>query len=373
MVPRPDRPHADGRGEPVLSGHPPTPERDFAGLVELHRAELHAHCYRMLGSVHDADDALQETLVRAWRGAAGLRDQTSARSWLYTIATNVCLTELERRKRRGLPHDFGPAAEAHTAPGQPVVESAWMEPYPDEAMGVPEGRATPEATYDQREAVELAFVAAAQHLAANPRAVLMLREVLGFSAQETATMLDTSVPSVNSALQRARAAVEDRVPERSQQATLRALGDRGLRTLIERYVDAWERCDVPAFAGLLAEDATFAMPPLATWYTPRDTIATWASQFPLSGTWRWRTVLTSANAQPALAFYAWDEEAAAYLPFALNVLSLRDGLVSDVTAFIVRSTQAPEPEAYVNFPTQPMDERQLTGVFGRFGVPDRLS
>jgi RNA polymerase sigma-70 factor (ECF subfamily) len=326
----------------------------------------------MLGSVHDADDALQETLVRAWRGAAGLRDQTSARSWLYTIATNVCLTELERRKRRALPHDLGPAVDGHTPPGQPAVESTWLEPYPDEALGVPEGRAAPEASYDQREAVELAFVAAAQHLGANQRAVLMLREVLGFSAQETATMLDTSVPSVNSALQRARATVEDRVPERSQQVTLRALGDRGLRKLIDRYVEAWERCDVPAFAGLLAEDATFAMPPLATWYAPRDAIATWAGEFPMSGAWRWRAVLTSANAQPALAFYAWDEEAGSYLPFALNVLSVRDGLVSDVTAFIVRSTEAPEVEAYVNFPTQPIDERQLTGVFSRFGVPDHL-
>ncbi len=328
----------------------------------------------MLGSAHDADDALQETLVRAWRGAAGLREQTSARSWLYTIATNVCLTELERRKRRALPHDLGPAAEGHTPPGQPAAESTWLEPYPDEAMGLSAGRAAPEASYDQREAVELAFVAAAQHLAANQRAVLMLREVLGFSARETATMLDTSVPSVNSALQRARAAVEERVPERTQQATLRTLGDRGVRKLIDRYVEAWERCDVPAFAGMLAEEATFAMPPLGTWYAPRDSIVTWATSFPMSGQWRWRGVLTSANAQPALAFYAWDEPEGAFLPFALNVLTLRDdALVTDVTAFIVRSTAAPEPEAYVNFPTQPVDERQLNGTFSRFGLPDRLN
>jgi RNA polymerase sigma-70 factor (ECF subfamily) len=327
----------------------------------------------MLGSVHDADDALQETLVRAWRGAAGLREQGSARSWLYTIATNVCLTELERRKRRGLPHDFSPAADGHTPPGEPLVESTWIEPYPDEAIGLPAGRAAPEASYEQHEAVELAFVAAAQHLAANQRAVLLLREVLGFSAKETATMLDTSVPSVNSALQRARAAIEERVPERTQQSTLRSLGDDGLRRLIDRYVDAWERSDVRAFTGLLVEDATFAMPPLATWYTPRDTIAAWAGKSAMSGAWKWRAVVTQANAQPALAFYSWDERGAAYLPFALNVLSLRDGLVSDVTAFIVRSTAAPEPEAYHNFPAQPMDERQLTGTFERFGLPDRLN
>ena len=326
----------------------------------------------MLGSVYDADDALQETLVRAWRGAAGLRQQGSARSWLYTIATNVCLTELERRKRRVLPHDFSPASEGITPPGEPVVESTWIEPYPDDAIGLPEGRATPDASYEQHEAVELAFVAAAQHLAANQRAVLMLREVLGFSAKETATMLDTSVPSVNSALQRARASIRERVPERSQQATLRSLGDSGLRRLIDRYVDAWERSDVPAFTALLVQDATFTMPPLATWYTPRDTIATWAGNSAMSGAWKWRGVLTRANAQPALAFYSWDDAAGAYLPFALNVLSLRDDLISDVTAFIVRSIDDPEPEAYVNFPHQPMDERQLVGTFNRFGVPDRL-
>lgn len=328
----------------------------------------------MLGSVHDADDALQETLVRAWRGAAGLREPGSARSWLYTIATNVCLTELERRKRRVLPHDFGPAAEPHTPPGAPLVESTWLEPYPDEAMGLGAGRAAPEASYEQREAVELAFVAAAQHLAANQRAVLLLREVLGFSAQETANMLDTTVASVNSALQRARAAVRERVPERTQQVTLAALGDGSLRKLIDRYVDAWERCDVPAFAGLLAEDATFAMPPLSTWYTPRDTIATWAGRSAMSGAWRWRAVVTSANAQPALAFYAWDEAEHAYLPFALNVLSLGDsGLVSDVTAFIVRAADSPDPSDYRNFPRQAMNERQLTGTFSRFGLPGRLN
>jgi RNA polymerase sigma-70 factor, ECF subfamily len=327
----------------------------------------------MLGSVHDADDALQETMLRAWRGAAGLREGSSARSWLYTIATNVCLTELERRKKRVLPHDFTEAAAPHTPPGAPVSESIWLEPYPDESIGVPADRATPDAAYDQREGVELAFVAALQHLAANQRAVLILREVMGFSAQESADMLDTSVASVNSALQRARAAVSERVPERTQQSTLRGVGDRGLRAIVDRYVSAWERCDVSAFTGLLVEDATFAMPPLATWYTPRDTIATWARESSMSGAWRWKAVLTSANAQPALAFYSWDDPATAYLPFALCVLTLRDELISDVTAFIVRSTDSPEPEAYVRFPEQPMDERRLTGTFERFGLPQQLS
>jgi RNA polymerase sigma-70 factor (ECF subfamily) len=284
----------------------------------------------------------------------------------------VCLTELGRRSKRVLPHDFGPAAEPHTAPGTPVAESVWLEPYPDEAVGVPAGKATPESTYEQQEAVELAFVAALQHLPPNQRAALILREVLGFSAKESAAMLETSVASVNSALQRGRTAVEERVPARTQQANLRAMGDDRLTQLVDRYVEAWERCDVPAFANLLVEDASFSMPPLTTWYTPRETIVTWARETSLSGAWRWKTVLTRANAQPALAFYARDESAGGYLPFALNVLSLRGGLVSDVTAFIVRSTDAPEPEAYVRFPEQRMDERRLSGAFERFGLPERL-
>jgi RNA polymerase sigma-70 factor, ECF subfamily len=345
----------------------------FPDLVERHRAELHAHCYRMLGSVHDADDALQETLLRAWRGSAGLREASSARAWLYAIATNVCLTELQRRSRRALPHDYGPAADPHTPPGQPVAESAWIEPYPDQAIGLTSGSSTPEANIEQREGVELAFVAALQHLAANQRAVLILREVLGFSAQEAATMLQTTVASVNSALQRARTAVRERVPERTQQVTLRGLGDRGLRDLVDRYVDAWERCDVEAFTGLLAADATFAMPPLSTWYTPRDVIAGWARRSSMSGAWRWRALRTTANAQPALAFYALDTADDEYLPFALCVLTVRDRLVSDVTAFIVRSIEATDPETYARFPEQPLDERQRRANFERFGLPDRLA
>jgi RNA polymerase sigma-70 factor (ECF subfamily) len=248
----------------------------------------------------------------------------------------------------------------------------WVEPYPDETLGLEDGFATPEARYEQREAVELAFIAALQHLPANQRAVLILREVLGFSAKETAEMLETTVASVNSALQRARATVEDRVPEQSQQATLRSLGDDALRELVDRYVDSWERCDVEAFAAMLAEDATFTMPPLATWYRTREGIATWATASSMSGAWRWRAVLTRANGQPALAFYAWDEDQRAHLPFALCVLSFRGTEVSDVTAFIVRSTEATDPEAYERFPEQPFDARRLEGAFERFRLPDRL-
>jgi RNA polymerase sigma-70 factor, ECF subfamily len=348
-------------------------ESAFAGLVEPYRRELHAHCYRMLGSAHDADDALQETLLRAWRGLSGFQARSSLRSWLYTIATNACLTQIARRPKRVLPIDYGPAVDPHVAPGQPVVESVWIEPYPDEMLGLEDGYAAPEARYEQREAVELAFVAALQHLAPNQRAVLILREVMGFSAKETAEMLETSVASVNSALQRARTAVEERVPEQTQQATLRSLGDHSLRDLVDRYVDAWERCDVEAFAAMLAEDATFTMPPLSTWYRTREGIAGWATVSPMSGAWRWRAVLTRANGQPALAFYAWDEGAEAYLPFALCVLSFQGTQIADVTAFIVRSTEASDPEAYERFPEQPFDSHRLTAAFERFALPDRLT
>jgi RNA polymerase sigma-70 factor, ECF subfamily len=346
-------------------------EGAFGRLVEPYRTQLHAHCYRMLGSVHDAEDALQDSLLRAWRGLERFEGRSSLRTWLYTIATNACLNMIERRPKRVLPVDYGPATDPHVGPGEPIVESVWLEPYPDETLGLEDGLAAPEASYEQREAVELAFIAALQHLPPNQRAVLILREVLGFSAKEVAQTLDTTVASVNSALQRARAAVDERVPEQSQQETLRSLGDDGLRDLVDRYVDAWERCDVEAFASMLAEDATFAMPPLATWYKGREAISIWAAGWPLSGSWRWRTVFTHANGQPALGFYSWDEDAAAYLPFALNVLTLRGSKISDVTAFVARSTEETEREVYSRWPEQPADPKRLAGTFELFGLPSK--
>jgi len=348
-------------------------EQAFGRLVDPYRSELHAHAYRMLGSIYDADDALQETLLRAWRGVSRFEGRSALRSWLYTIATNVCLTQIARRPKRVLPIDYGPAADPHDTPGTPLVETVWLEPYPDEMLGLQDGYAAPEARYEQRESVELAFIAALQHLAANQRAVLILREVLGFSAKETAAMLQTTEASVNSALQRARAAVEERVPEQSQQQTLRLLADDDLSELVERYVDAWERNDVQAFAEMLTEDATFTMPPLATWYQNREGIRIWATHSPMSGAWRWRAVYTRANGQPALGFYAWDEDAQAYLPFALNVLTFSGAQISDVTAFIARSIKATEAAAYARFPEQPADPRRLTGTFERFGLPYRLT
>ncbi|MGH2945065.1 MAG: sigma-70 family RNA polymerase sigma factor [Solirubrobacteraceae bacterium] len=347
-------------------------EGAYRRLVELHRAELHAHCYRMLGSLHDAEDALQDALLRAWRGLPRFEGRSSARSWLYKIATNACLDVIARRPKRVLPMDYGPATDPSTGPGEPVVETVWVEPYPDEQIGLQDGLAGPEARYEQRESVELAFVAALQHLPGLQRAVLILREVLGFSAREVSESLETTVPSVNSALQRARQTVEERLPEQSQQATLRALGDERMREVVDAYMAAWERNDVDAVVELLAEDATIAMPPLASWYGPRDAMAGFLAGWPLSGAWDWRVLHAHANGQPALGYYTWDEDANGYLPFALNVLSFRGDRIKDVVAFVVRTTDVPDPRAFERWVEQPADAPRVVAVFERFGLPHFL-
>jgi RNA polymerase sigma-70 factor, ECF subfamily len=346
-------------------------EGAFERLVEAHRGELHAHCYRMLGSVHDAEDALQEAMLRSWRGLGKFAGRSSLRSWLYKIATNACLDAIGRRPKRVLPIDYAPS-DPHAGPGEPLVESTWVEPYPDEVIGVQDGYAAPEARYEQRESVELAFVAALQHLPANQRAALILREVLGFSAKEAAAMLDTSTASVNSALQRARVAVEERTPERSQQETLRALGEEGVRETVEAYVDAWLREDVEAVVAMLTEDAAFTMPPLQTWFRGREEIAIFLAGWPLSGQWRWHTLRTRANGQEAIAFYTWDPDAGAYARFALNVLTLRGNEISEVDAFLTRSTEDPAREAIARLPEQPFDPGRLAAAFERFGLPAEL-
>src|SRR5438477_7492592 len=198
---------------------------DRSRLVEPYRRELHAHCYRMLGSYADAEDALQETLLRAWRGLPRFEGRSSLRTWLYRIATNTCLRVIERRPKRVLPIDYTPSADPHDGPGDPVSEPVWLEPYPDTNLGL-EGPAGPDTRYEQREAVELAFIAALQNLPARQRAVLILRDVLGFSARETAEVLGATAASVDSALQRAHKNVDERLPSATQQQTLRFLSGK---------------------------------------------------------------------------------------------------------------------------------------------------
>jgi RNA polymerase sigma-70 factor (ECF subfamily) len=346
-------------------------EDAYRRLVEPHRSELQAHCYRMLGSVQDAEDALQEALVRAWKGLPKFEGRSSLRSWLYRIATNTSLDAIERRPKRILPIDYGPPADPHGGVGEPLVESVWIEPFPDETLGVEDGYASPDARYEQRESVELAFVAALQLLPANQRAVLVLREVLGFSAKETADALDTSVASVNSALQRARATVEKRLPEQSQQETLRTLGDEKVRELVERYADAWERNDVDTVVSMLAEDAAFTMPPMSRWFQG-DGIRPWLETSSMTGEWGWRALPVTANGQAALAFYSWDAEQGARVPFAINVLTFEGEKIKEVDAFIVRSSQDPDPEVQARTPEQPADYEKLARAYERFGLPDRL-
>jgi RNA polymerase sigma-70 factor, ECF subfamily len=345
-------------------------EDAFRRLLETYRGELHAHCYRMLGSVQDAEDALQDASLRAWRGLPRFEGRRSLRSWLYKIATNTCLNAIARRPKRVLPIDYGPASDPHDGPGQPLVETVWIEPYPDERIGVEDGPASPEARYEQRESVELAFIAAVQHLPATQRAVLILREVLGFSAREVADSLETTTASVNSALQRARKTVDERLPEQSQQATLRSLGDERIRKIVEGYMDAMGRGDVNRVVAMLAEDAAWSMPPLATWYRGEE-IEAFLHVGPLSGEWRWRHLPVHVSGQAAVGTYAWDAATGGYLPFALDVLTLRGDRIGEITSFITRSIAGRDREYYARYPEQALDPARLA-AFERFGLPRRL-
>jgi len=354
----------------LLDGARKGDETAFGALLSPYRGELHAHCYRMLGSVHDAEDALQEATLRAWRGIGRFEGRSSLRSWLYTIATNTCLNLIAKRPKRVLPIDYGPATDPHDGLGMPLSETVWIEPYPDETIGLADGFAAPEARYEQRESVELAFVAALQHLPATQRAVLILREVLAFSAAEVAETLETTVASVNSALQRARKTVDEKLPEQSQQETLRALGDEKLREIVDAYMEALARGDVPRVVSMLAEDAAWSMPPLPTWFGGLEGIREFLTFGPLSGAWRWRHLPVRVNGQPASAAYQWSDDEQAYLPFALDVITLEGDRIKEVTAFITRMADSDDAEFYRRWPDQPLDRARFT--FERFGLPPQL-
>ncbi|MEV0720573.1 RNA polymerase subunit sigma-70 [Asanoa sp. NPDC050611] len=296
---------------------------DFDRVVAEHRRELLAHCYRMLGSLHDAEDALQETLVAAWRGAERFEGRSSVRTWLYRIATHACIRIAERRRPRVLSPEYGPSRRSTDDLGEVVTEQVFIEPWVEEPV---------EDRYLRREAVELAFVAALQHLPANQRAVLILREVLEFSAAEVADLLDTSTASVNSALQRARKAVDERVSGPPQRDELAALGDDGCRELVDAFVSAWERADIPDLVGLLARDARFTMPPLPAWFDGIDAVEGFLTDRLFASSWR-LTPLT-ANGQLGFACYQRAVAGGAYALSAVNVLTVRDGRIAEITGFI---------------------------------------
>jgi len=310
-------------------------EDAFARLLEPHRAGLYVHCYRMLGSPDDAEDALQETLLRAWRGLSGFEGRSSPRSWLYAIATNSSLRVIERRARRVLPLDHGPAADPNDGPGPPLSESVWVQPLPDSALEPEDARADPEARYEQRESVELAFIAALQLLPPRQRAVLILRDVLGFSAREVAGALDATPASVDSALQRAHRTLDQRLPTRSQQDTLRDLDDDRLRALVQRYVEAWERADVDALAAMLTEEVTMSMPPLTSWFRGRRDVTEFLSGWPLDGRLRWSCKPFRANGQLAFAHYLLDAEDGSASAHSITVVDLDGERIGAMTAFLM--------------------------------------
>ena len=294
-----------------------TPTPEFSALVAAYRGELHAYCYRMLGSLPDAEDALQEALLGAWKGMAGFEGRSSLKSWLYRIATNACLRLLQERPARILPYDYAPARSDNAV--EPMLESVpWLAPYP-----VPL-----DATFEQRETLELAFVAALQHLPPTQRATLVLREVLEFSAAETAELLDTSVPAVNSALQRAKAAVKERVPPVSQQATLAQLPDAARQSLVRAYIDAWAQQDAAALVALLTEDARFTMPPIPSWFDGREAVVRFFTEPVFRTPWRLEQVW--ASGQLAFAAYRGPD----FRLGALNVVTLRRDKIAELTGFL---------------------------------------
>ena len=302
----------------------PTRRPELEAEFEQHRTELTAYCYRMLGSA-DAEDAVQETFIRAWRAYDRFEGRAQVRSWLYKIATNVCLDQLESRKRRARPMDLGPAGEPVAENLNALPEVTWIEP-------IPEGRVVPEAdpaeVAQARETIKLAFVAALQHLPPRQRAVLILCEVLRWKASEVAELLETSVASVTSALQRARATLEQTDAAHGQTE----LGEDD-QELLARYVQAFEAYDMEALTALIHEDATQSMPPFDLWLRGREDIFTWWWG-PGIGCRGSRVVPTiAANGSPAFGQYK-PSEGGGYEPWALQVLEVRDGKIVELTFFL---------------------------------------
>jgi len=331
-------------------------EGAFADLVTSHREELRAYCYRMLGSVHDAEDALQDALLRAWRNLPGFEGRSSVRTWLYAIATNTALDIGKRKSRRELPVSFGPAAGRGDDLAAPLEDALWLEPFP--TSWLPGGASAPESRYEQRESVELAFMIALQRLPALQRAVLILREVMGFSAVEVAGQLDTSVAAVNSALQRARATAREGMQGPSQRATLATLGSRRTRALAQQFADAIERGDADTLLSMLTDDVTWSMPPIPTWFAGKVAVRDWLVRDPLTARWRRRPA--EANGQLAVAGYLFSTDQGQYVPCVIDVLTLREDKIAAVTAFLTTDVQE-----------RPGGSTAPSGaeVFARFGLP----
>jgi RNA polymerase sigma-70 factor (ECF subfamily) len=310
---------------------------DFGAATAPFRRELVVHCYRMLGSVHEAEDVAQETLLRAWRARDRYDEQrASLRTWLYRIATNACLSALQGRARRPLPSGLGAASDDPDTPLVPDFAVPWLQPLPDSYLG--SRQADPLARATERDGVRLALVAAMQLLAPRQRAVLVLREVLDFSAAEVASQLGTSVAAVNSALQRARAVLASAAPRQDE---LRAPGDRTVRESVERYIRAFEAADVDSLVTLLTDDAVLEMPPVPLWYAGRVNYGRFMARLFAMRPTSWRMVPAAANGQPAVAAYRRDDA---------GLLQLHTLQVFTVTARgIARNVVFADPQVFAAF------------------------
>ena len=302
-------------------------EAAFTALTEPYRRQLHLHCYRMLGSFDEAEDLVQETLLRAWRGWAGFEGRSMVRTWLYRIATNACLDHLDSKAYR---------LQSLESP-QAAVD--WIQPYPDRLLDeIAATDSGPDALVIARETTELAYLAAIQYLPPKQRAILILRDALGWSAKETASLLDESVPSVNSALHRARSSLRTRLPKSRLEWSTATAPTVAERQLLERYMDATDRADVSALTALLREEARLTMPPYPTWFHGREDIAAAfaLSTDPSSPTYlgQLRTVATAANRQPAVAAYVRRPGDSVYRALGLDVLRLEGDLVVEITRFV---------------------------------------
>jgi len=319
----PARPEAEAGA--VVAAARAGDEAAFADLAESYRPELQAHCYRMLGSFEDSEDLVQETFLRAWRRRESFEGRSTFRAWLYRIATNACLDAIDRR----------PRVQPH-AVAQPLAEVPWLTPYPDELLeGIPSREREPEAEVVARETIELAFIAAIQFLPPKQRAVLILRDVLGWTAAESASLLDLSVAATNSALQRARATLQRQLPRQRLEWGGGADVSDEERALLERYMEAVDQNDPDAMIPLLREDAVCSMPPQPEWYAGREAIiAAWvAGGFGTETIGDFRCVAVNANRQPAMACYLRRPGDDAYRPLALDVLRIEDGRVAEVVVF----------------------------------------